>query len=355
MSHTKTAMAGKSGSSPKPPPGWLPAAPWRNRTVAVGLAIAALTAMLGLVSMQTGTISFSFPEVMAAAFGLSDDPRASMVIHRIRLPRTVTAIGVGLCLGAAGATFQSISRNALGSPDIIGFTTGAATGAVAQIMLFNAGPVATAIAAIAGGLIAAALVYVLSVRGGVSGGYRLVLVGIGIGALLSAVNTVLLSKGNADLAAQAQMWLSGSLAARSWDHAVPVMLAVVLLLPVLLVQGRSLGLLEMGDDVARALGVRVEASRLTAMAAAVGLTAMATAAVGPIAFVALAAPQLAARLTRSVQVPLGTGALMGAALMVACDLLTQRLPLQAHVPIGLMTGLVGGSYLLWLVTRSKQI
>ena len=136
-------------------------------------------------------------------------------------------------------------------------------------------------------------------RGGVSGGYRLVLVGIGIGALLSAVNTVLLSKGNADLAAQAQMWLSGSLAARSWDHAVPVMLAAVLLLPVLMVQGRSLGLLEMGDDVARALGVRVEASRLTAMAAAVGLTAMATAAVGPIAFVALAAPQLAAGLTRS--------------------------------------------------------
>lgn len=305
--------------------------------------------------MQTGTISFSLPEVMAAVFGLSDNPQAGMVIHRIRLPRTVTAIGVGLCLGAAGATFQSISRNALGSPDIIGFTTGAATGAVAQIILFNAGPAATALAAIAGGLLAAAVVYGLSVRGGVSGGYRLILVGIGIGAMLGAVNTLLLLKGNEDLALQAQMWLSGSLAARTWEHAVPVAVAVVLLLPVLLVQGRSLGLLEMGDDVARALGVRVEASRLTSMAAAVGLTAVATAAVGPIAFVALAAPQLAARLTRSVQVPLGTGALMGAALMVACDLLTQRLPISAHVPIGLMTGLVGGCYLLWLVTRSRSI
>lgn len=305
--------------------------------------------------MQTGTISFSFREVMAAVFGLSDNPQAGMVIHRIRLPRTVTAIGVGLCLGAAGATFQSISRNALGSPDIIGFTTGAATGAVAQIILFNAGPAATALAAIAGGLLAAAVVYALSVRGGVSGGYRLILVGIGIGAMLGAVNTLLLLKGNEDLALQAQMWLSGSLAARTWEHAVPVAAAVVLLLPVLLVQGRSLGLLEMGDDVARALGVRVEASRLTSMAAAVGLTAVATAAVGPIAFVALAAPQLAARLTRSVQVPLGTGALMGAALMVACDLLTQRLPMTVHVPIGLMTGLVGGCYLLWLVTRSRSI
>ncbi len=325
------------------------------RTLAVGIALAAATALLGVLAMQTGTIKFSFTDVMAAVFGLSDNPQAGMVIHRIRLPRTVTAIGVGLCLGAAGATFQSISRNALGSPDIIGFTTGAATGAVAQIILFNAGPAATAVAAIVGGLLAAAVVYALSVRGGVSGGYRLILVGIGIGALLGAVNTLLLLKGNEDMALQAQMWLSGSLAARTWEHAVPVAVAVVLLLPVLMVQGRSLGLLEMGDDVARALGVRVEASRLTSMAAAVGLTAVATAAVGPIAFVALAAPQLAARLTRSVQVPMGTGALMGAALMVACDLLTQRLPIAVHVPIGLMTGLVGGCYLLWLVTRSRSI
>lgn len=329
--------------------------PAASRTVVVGIALLATTALLGVLAMQTGTISFSFPEVTAAVFGLSDNPQAGMVIHRIRLPRTVTAIGVGLCLGAAGATFQSISRNALGSPDIIGFTTGAATGAVAQIILFNAGPAATALAAIAGGLLAAAVVYALSVRGDVSGGYRLILVGIGIGAMLGALNTVLLLKGNEDLALQAQMWLSGSLAARTWEHAVPVAVAVVLLLPVLLVQGRSLGLLEMGDDVARALGVRVEASRLTSMAAAVGLTAVATAAVGPIAFVALAAPQLAARLTRSVQVPMGTGALMGAALMVACDLLTQRLPITVHVPIGLMTGLVGGCYLLWLVTRSRSI
>ncbi|WP_373418382.1 FecCD family ABC transporter permease, partial [Arthrobacter sp. BF1] len=230
----------------------IPAAP---RTVVVGIVLLATTALLGVLAMQTGTISFSFREVMAAVFGLSDNPQAGMVIHRIRLPRTVTAIGVGLCLGAAGATFQSISRNALGSPDIIGFTTGAATGAVAQIILFNAGPAATALAAIAGGLLAAAVVYALSVRGGVSGGYRLILVGIGIGAMLGAVNTLLLLKGNEDLALQAQMWLSGSLAARTWEHAVPVAAAVVLLLPVLLVQGRSLGLLEMGDDVARALGV----------------------------------------------------------------------------------------------------
>lgn len=333
----------------------IPAPARPGRTVGIGLVLAAAAGVLGIISMQTGTIAFSFHEVFVAVFGSSPDPRASLVVQNIRLPRTVTALGVGLCLGAAGATFQSISRNALGSPDIIGFTTGAATGAVAQITLFNAGPAATAVAAICGGLVTAAVVYILSLHGGVTGGFRLVLVGIGVGALLAAVNTLMLAKGNEDLAAQANLWLSGSLTSRTWDHAVPVLVAVLLLLPILLAQGRSLGLLEMGDDVACALGVRVEASRLVSMAAAVGLTAVATAAVGPIAFVALAGPQLAARLTRSVQVPVGTGALMGAVLMVACDLLTQRLPLGAHVPIGLMTGLVGGCYLLWLITRSKNI
>ena len=226
---------------------------------------------------------------------------------------------------------------------------------MAQIVLFDAGPGATALAAVAGGLLAAGIVYLLSLNGGITGGYRLVLVGIGVGAMLTAVNTILLAKGDSDLAAQAHLWLSGSLAARTWGHAVPVLAAVVILLPVLLALSRNLNQMEMGDDAARALGIRTERTRILAMAAAVGLTAVATAAAGPIVFVALAAPQLASRLTRSPGVHLGTGALMGAVLVAGSDLLSQRLPIQAAVPIGLMTGLVGGVYLLWLLTRSKQV
>lgn len=328
---------------------------WNRRTAVVGLVLAAVAFVLGIAAMQTGTIALAFGDVLAAVFGVSEDTKTLKVVQKIRLPRTVTALGVGACLGAAGATFQSISRNALGSPDIIGFTTGAATGAVAQIVLFDAGPGATALAAIAGGLLAAALVYLLSLEGGITGGYRLVLTGIGVGAVLSACNTILLAKGNSDLAAQAHLWLSGSLAARNWGHAVPVLIAVVVLLPVLFSHGRSLTIMEMGDDSARSLGIRVERTRIVTMAAAVGLTAVATAAAGPIAFVALAAPQLASRLTRSPGVPLATGALMGAVLMVGSDLLSQHLPIRAALPIGLMTGLVGGIYLLWLLTRSKQV
>lgn len=326
----------------------------RRRTLVTGVVLAAAAVVLGLAGMQTGTIALAFGDVLGAVFGQGEN-RSVKVVQKIRLPRTLTALGVGACLGAAGATFQSISRNALGSPDIIGFTTGAATGAVAQIVLFDAGPGATALAAVAGGLLAAGIVYLLSLNGGITGGYRLVLVGIGVGAMLTAVNTILLAKGDSDLAAQAHLWLSGSLVARTWGHAVPVLAAVVILLPVLLVLSRNLNQMEMGDDAARALGIRTERTRILAMAAAVGLTAVATAAAGPIVFVALAAPQLASRLTRSPGVHLGTGALMGAVLVAGSDLLSQRLPIQAAVPIGLMTGLVGGVYLLWLLTRSKQV
>ncbi|MEB7504322.1 FecCD family ABC transporter permease [Arthrobacter koreensis] len=327
---------------------------YRRRTLATGAVLLMGAVVLGVAGMQTGTITLAFGDVLAAVFGQGEN-RSVKVVQKIRLPRTVTALGVGACLGAAGATFQSISRNALGSPDIIGFTTGAATGAVAQIVLFDAGPAATALAAVAGGLLAAGIVYLLSLSGGVTGGYRLILIGIGIGAMLTAVNTILLAKGDSDLAAEAHLWLAGSLSARNWGHVVPVLIAVVLLLPVLLAQSRNLNQMEMGDDAARALGIHTERTRIWTMAAAVGLTAVATAAAGPIVFVALAAPQLASRLTRSPGVHVGTGALMGAVLVAGSDLISQHLPIQAAVPIGLMTGLVGGVYLLWLLTRSKQV
>lgn len=353
---TRSPRRGAAPSSPVVSWRWGPIhLRYRRRTVLVGAALALAAAVLAVTAMGTGTISLSFPEVLGALLGTRGEAREALVVQRIRLPRVLTALGVGAALGASGAAFQSVSRNALGSPDIIGFTTGAATGAVAQIILLDAGPAATAAAAIIGGLCAAALVYLLSLRGGVTGGYRLILIGIGVGAVLGAVNTILLAKGDADLAVQAHLWLSGSLAARTWGHAIPVLLVVLLLIPLLLGCSRNLGNMEMGDDASRALGTRVEGTRITAMAAAVGLAAVATASAGPIAFVALAAPQLAARLTRSTGVPIGTGALMGAVLLVGCDLLTQNLPFKAAIPIGLMTGLVGGCYLLWLLTRSKQV
>lgn len=186
-------------------------------------------------------------------------------------------------------------------------------------------------------------------------GARLVLVGIGVGASLSGLNSLLLVTGNLDQAMYAQLWLAGSLNTRTWSHVVPAALGLLASVPLALYHGRRLEVLELGDASAAQLGVAVERVRLQMVLVAVGMTAIATAAAGPIAFIALAGPQLARRLTRSAGVPLLSGALMGAVLLLAADLLGQRLAYVANLPIGLMTGLLGGFYLLWLLLRSRRI
>lgn len=328
---------------------------WRPRAAAVCAALALAATALGVLLLGTGTLPFTPAEVVGALTGTGDNPTAQRVVLRIRLPRLLTAVLVGASLGMAGSIFQSISRNALGSPDIIGFTTGAATGAIVQIVLFDAGPLHTSLAAVAAGMATAGVVFMLSRKGGTTGGYRLVLVGIGVGAILSGVNTVLLVMGDLDRAMSAQLWLAGSLNTRTFAHVAPAALGFFAIVPVALLHARRVGLLEMGDDAASQLGVEAERTRLVMVLAAVGLTAIATAAAGPIAFIALAGPQLARRLTGSPDVPLVSGALMGAVLLLAADLLSQRLPLNVSMPIGLTTGLLGGLYLLWLLARSRKV
>ncbi len=328
---------------------------WRPRAVAVCSILMLASLILAILLLCTGTLAFTPGEVIGSLLGTGQNPTADNVILRLRLPRVLTAIFVGAALGIAGSIFQSITRNALGSPDVIGFTTGAATGAIVQIILFNAGALETALAAVLSGIGSAVIVFLLAMKGRVTGGYRLVLVGIGFGAVLSGINTVLLVMGDLDQAASAQVWLAGSLNTRTWSHVVPAGLGLVAIVPVVLCHARQVNLLEMGDDAATQLGVAAERTRLIMVIAAVGLTAIATAAAGPIAFIALAGPQLAKRLTLSPGPPLWSGAAMGMLLLLAADVISQRFPLNVNVPIGLTTGLLGGCYLLWLLSRSRTV
>ncbi|MFC5419521.1 FecCD family ABC transporter permease [Bosea eneae] len=328
---------------------------WRPRTVMICMGLTAVGVALAIVLLGTGTLAFTSAEIVAALFGRSENPMAERVIWGLRLPRIVTAACVGAALGMAGAIFQSISRNALGSPDMIGFTTGAATGEIVQIILFGAEPLAVSLAAALSCMATAALVFLLALKGRVTGGHRLVLMGIGVGATLTGVNTMLLVASDLDRSISAQIWLAGSLSARSWSHAVPAALGLALIIPVALLYARRLALLEMGDDAARQLGIPVERTRLAMVMTAVGLTALATAATGPIAFIALAGPQLARRLCRSPDVPLLSGAAMGAVLLLAADLISQRFPSGLNLPIGLTTGLLGGAYLLWRLARDAKV
>ncbi|BAF55749.1 FecCD family ABC transporter permease [Corynebacterium glutamicum] len=325
-----------------------------KRTALLALALCLAAAALAVYSVASGTINYSLAEV-ASALALRGEDKTELVIWSIRLPRAVAAIAVGMALGAAGSVFQSISRNALGSPDVIGFTTGAATGAVLQIVLYNKGATATALSAVAFGVVTAVIVYLLSRNRGSTGGYRLVLIGIGVSAMLSALNTLLLAWGDLDLAVKARIWLSGSLNAREWNDVYPALIALAICLPMLIYYSRPLNILEMGDDQAKQLGVNTERLRLIVMILGVLLTSVAVAAAGPIAFIALAAPQIVSRITGAARVQVICSGLFGAVLLLAADMISRNLPTSYAVPVGLTTGVIGGLYLLWILTRQKAV
>ncbi len=320
------------------------------RALAVGAAALLVLAVIAVVTLGTGRLGLSPAEAWSAIWGRGDASAVRSVQGR-RLPRLVTAMGVGGALGVSGAVFQSLARNALASPDVIGFTTGAATGAVVQILFAGGGVLETALAAVGGGLVTAFVVYGLARKDGVTGGLRLVLVGIGVGAVLGAVTDFLMVRAEVADAALAQLWSAGSLTGRGWPHALAVLTAVAVLLPMIAGVARRVTLMEMGDDVAASLGVRVERYRLAAAALGVLLVAGAVAAAGPISFVALAAPQIARRLARGSGVLVMTSFLVGAALLAGADLLAQTVEIGLRTPVGLVTSLLGGLYLVWLLGR----
>lgn len=319
------------------------------RVAAASTAIALVAFAVAVVGISTGEFPIPIPDVLRTLAGQGDDA-TNFVIGTLRLPRVLTGLLVGAALGAAGAVFQSLTRNPLGSPDIIGFTTGAATGAIVAILMLDLGALGVSSAAVTSGLATALAVYLLAYRNGVQG-YRLVLVGIGVNAMLMSANSYLLTRSEVYDAQSAAVWITGSLNGRGWEHAVPVGLALAVLLPFAIGLSRRMRMLEMGDDSAAALGVPTERSRLALLVAAVGMAAVATAAAGPIAFVALAAPQLARRLTKQPGVGIVSSALMGALVLSAADLGAQRLFGETQLPVGVMTGAVGGGYLVWLLAR----
>ena len=237
-----------------------------SRSAGVALALTAALLALFVWSVGTGEIAIPPGEVIATLLG-GGDRSTSFVIETLRLPRALTGALIGIALGASGAIFQSITRNPLGSPDIVGFVQGASAAAVLEIVVFGGGTFAVAAGAVVGGLVTALVVYGLSARGGVQG-YRLVLVGIGVSAILIAVTDYLLTRSTLEQAQSAQVWLTGSLNGRGWEHVRPIAAALALLLPATALLIRPLRMLELGDDTrprarrrGRALAARARADR----------------------------------------------------------------------------------------------
>lgn len=319
----------------------------RALIVCAGIAVAIVA--VAVATLATGDYPVS-PGALLTSLTGQGDPATDFIVLDLRLPRLLVALGVGVALGAAGAIFQSITHNPLGSPDIIGFNWGATVGAVAAITVFGGSLLGTSTAAVLGGAVTAVVVYVLAFKNGVQG-YRLILVGIGISAMLLALVHYLLSRASLGQASQAQVWLTGTLNGRGWEQVGPLWLVLVVLLPLLAACAQRLNVLEMGDDTARGLGVHVEPARLLLIAVGVILTGAATAAAGPIQFIALSAPQVARRLTRSSGAGITAAALLGGLLLLGSDLAAQRLFGETELPVGVLTAAVGGLYLAWVLAR----
>ena len=275
------------------------------------------------------------------------------VLHQ-RLPRAVAAVLVGAMLALSGAIFQSLSRNPLGSPDIVGFTTGASTGGLFMLLLAaSASDLQVSVGTIVGGFVTAAAVALISRRGGV-GGDNLVLTGIAISEMLSAANTYLISQASLPSAEAAKAWQYGSFTAIARGQVRPLALAAGVLLTQVVWLVRPAGLLVMGDDAAMSLGLHVGRVRGARRGYGVVLAAICVATAGPIGFIALAAPQLARRLSRSAGVTMIASASMGSLLLGGADFLAQRLLSPFQIPVGLVSAALGGLYLVWLLMFSSE-
>ncbi|MCP2333911.1 FecCD family ABC transporter permease [Actinoalloteichus caeruleus] len=324
-----------------------------GRATAVTLVLAVAVVLVFGVSLSLGEFPIPLRDVAASLVGLAD-PATEFVVRDLRLPRALVGILVGAAFGLSGALFQSMVRNPLASPDIIGITSGASAAAVFGIVVLGLGGVAVSVSALAGAMLTALAIYLLAWRRGVSG-YRLVLVGIGAAAILNSAVSYLMTRSRVDTAQQALAWMTGSLNARTWDHVVPLTIGMAVLLPLVVALSRPLRALQLGDAAATSLGVGVERSRLGLVLVAVALAGVATAAAGPVAFVAFLSAPIARRLTRGAGLALLPAALVGALVVGLGDVVGQHLVSGAQFPVGVVTGAVGAPYLLWLLAVSNRV
>ncbi|MFF1376525.1 FecCD family ABC transporter permease [Streptomyces sp. NPDC058308] len=323
-----------------------------RRAAAVAAALALLLAAGCLAYLCAGE-SF-VPPVEALKVVLGQPSPDELVVGTLREPRLVVGLLTGAAFGVAGALIQTVARNPLASPDIIGISQGASALTVGAMTYGITSYTALPYLSVLGGIAAAALVYAFAWRGGLHA-TRFVLIGIGFAIALRSVTTLFMTKGDYLVAQQAQIWMTGSLNGRGWAEANPLGLTLLVLLPCVLWAARAQRAVTMDDDTATALGTRLGPVRLGLGTLGVVLASVATGAAGPVDFVALLAPQTARRLTRTAQLPLLCSALLGALIVVLADLAARRLFAPTELPVGVLTAAVGAPYLIRLIVSSRSV
>jgi iron complex transport system permease protein len=338
----------------------------RGRLSRTGI-LAAAVVLLFFVSVLLGSYTVTLPDFFTIVAnhltGGAKIPGASFIVMENKLPRAVIGTMIGIAFGLAGALFQTMLRNPLASPDVIGISSGASAAAVVAIVVFGASGAVVSAAALAGALAVAALIYAISSGGklrgprrGSAAGNRLILAGVGIAAALQAVVSFLMARADIRTAADTLVWLNGSLNSATWDRAGVLLLALAALVTAAGLVAAPLRTLELGDDAAAGLGVRVNRARLALVVIAVSLAAVATAAAGPVSFVAFLAGPIARRLTGTAS--LRASAFVGALIVLAADYFAANLaPLLLDgtvLPVGVITGALGAPFLLWLLVTANR-
>ncbi|MFJ8958497.1 FecCD family ABC transporter permease [Lentzea sp. NPDC102401] len=327
---------------------------WRPWAVLVTVVLAALTFLIFCVSISIGDFTIELPAVVRTLFGQGERVD-EFVIMDLRMPRALVGLIAGVALGISGALTQSIARNALASPDVLGITGGASATAVFVVTAGGGTAIGGAMglpaAALTGGLLTGLLVYFMAWKKGIDG-FRLILIGVSVSAVMQALTTWLLVLADIRDVARAQRWLVGSLDSRTWTEVWTTLWVTIALVVVVMVVAFQLRPMHFGDDVAAGLGVRYSAVRAVLLLCAVLLAGVAVSAAGPVPFVALVAPQITMRLLRSPVPPLPASGLFGALLLIGSDLLARSV-LPNDLPVGVVTAIIGGPFLVYLLVRAN--
>lgn len=320
------------------------------------LCLAAVIAVAMVMNLGQGEYPISPLDIVKTVLGLdTGNPDHAFVIYNLRLPRTLVALMVGVALAISGTIFQGLTRNPLADPAIIGINSGASLAAVTVIVLFPRAPIYTLpLSAFAGALLMAGLIYWLAWNSG-SSPLLFILMGVGLSAIATALTNLLITFGEIYSVSDALVWLAGSVYGRTWEQVFSLLPWLILVVPIALTLARHLNALNLGDDVAKGLGTRVEWQRGLLILVGVALAGASVATAGMISFVGLIAPHIGRQLVGPNHEGLiPTAALLGGVIVVAADFLGRTLFAPIEIPCGVVTAAVGAPYFLYLLIRNRK-
>ncbi|MBY0022041.1 iron ABC transporter permease [Paenibacillus polymyxa] len=311
-----------------------------------------LLLLLGIVSVSVGALPIPLRDVSSAL--MDTHSRFHFIVYEVRLPRTLVGLLAGMGLAVAGAILQSLIRNPLASPDVIGISKGAGFAAAAVIFLFPQSPAYILPLAAFGGAVGTFLILLLLSRRLTLAPAALALVGVAMGAVLMAATQYLIVTHPTNVNT-ALLWMSGSLWGRSWREVISLLPWIIVLLPLVWGSYQKLNVYQLGDETITSLGVHMTRQRLLLLLLAVTLAGISVSAVGAIGFIGLMAPHMARRFVGSHNqwlIPLA--ALLGANLMLLGDILGRMLIVPREIPVGIMTALVGAPYFVYLLRKERS-